>query len=69
MVQQGGCTKPQDDIYEMFKDIKNNYSEEKMEWKTKHPQCIGCGKFLRKDRNWNQCSDCDTREPEEIGRY
>jgi hypothetical protein len=38
---------------------------ELQEWKRKHPQCIGCGKFLRKDSNWNQCSDCDTREPGE----
>lgn len=29
-------------------------------------RCIGCGKFVADRRNWNQCSDCDTREPEEM---
>lgn len=28
-------------------------------------KCIGCGKILRRDSHWNQCSDCDTRYPEE----
>jgi hypothetical protein len=28
-------------------------------------RCIGCGKFLPRDRDWNQCSDCDTRDPED----
>lgn len=28
-------------------------------------RCIGCGKLLPRGRNWNQCADCDTREPEE----
>lgn len=26
------------------------------------PQCIGCGKFLKRDAKWNQCADCDTRD-------
>jgi len=29
-------------------------------------QCIGCGKFVSPKRRWNQCADCDTREPEEM---
>jgi len=29
-------------------------------------RCIGCGRFLPKDRRWNQCADCDTRLPEEV---
>ena len=29
-------------------------------------RCIGCGRFLRNDGNWNQCPDCDTREPWEM---
>lgn len=33
------------------------------EIKTGRPRCIGCGKFLKVDRDWNQCSDCDTRDP------
>lgn len=28
-------------------------------------RCIGCGKLLRRDQDWNQCSDCDTRDPED----
>jgi hypothetical protein len=28
-------------------------------------KCIGCGKILSPRRNWNQCSDCDTRTPED----
>lgn len=35
-------------------------------WREQHPQCIGCGKFLCKDSHWNQCGDCDTREPGEM---
>lgn len=27
--------------------------------------CIGCGKILSPRRNWNQCADCDTRDPED----
>jgi hypothetical protein len=30
-------------------------------------RCIGCGKFMKSDSKWNQCSDCDTRYPEEVG--
>lgn len=25
-------------------------------------RCIGCGRFLPADTDWNQCADCDTRE-------
>lgn len=28
-------------------------------------RCIGCYKILPKSTDWNQCPDCDTREPEE----
>lgn len=28
-------------------------------------RCIGCGKFVPRSANWNQCPDCDVREPEE----
>lgn len=28
-------------------------------------RCIGCGRLLPKDRDWNQCADCDTRDPED----
>lgn len=28
-------------------------------------RCIGCGKLLSRDSNWNQCPSCNTREPEE----
>jgi hypothetical protein len=28
-------------------------------------RCIGCGKFVAARRRWNQCPDCDVREPEE----
>jgi hypothetical protein len=27
--------------------------------------CIGCGKIISPRLHWNQCADCDTREPEE----
>lgn len=27
-------------------------------------RCIGCGRFLAKSADWNQCGDCDTRSPE-----
>jgi rRNA maturation endonuclease Nob1 len=36
------------------------------EAKTKRVRCIGCGKFVSRKRRWNQCPDCDTREPEEM---
>ena len=29
-------------------------------------RCIGCGRFVSPRRRWNQCADCDTREPEEM---
>lgn len=35
------------------------------EAKTGRGRCIGCGKFLKNDARWNQCSDCDTRDPED----
>lgn len=28
-------------------------------------KCIGCGVILPRSRSWNQCSDCDTRTPED----
>jgi hypothetical protein len=28
------------------------------------PRCIGCGKYISRKRNWNQCPSCDTREDE-----
>jgi len=34
---------------------------ERDEAKTGRPRCIGCGKFLKVDADWNQCADCDTR--------
>ncbi len=33
---------------------------------TRRVRCIGCGKFVPRSRRWNQCSNCDTREYEEI---
>lgn len=29
--------------------------------KTGRLRCIGCGRFVKFTRRWNQCADCDTR--------
>ena len=39
---------------------------ERDEAKTGRLRCIGCGRFLADDANWNQCADCDTRSDEGI---
>lgn len=56
-----------------FKGFQRRSREEEMreqmgfteqEWdeaKTGQLRCIGCGKFLKRDADWNQCADCDTR--------
>jgi hypothetical protein len=36
------------------------------EYVTGRVRCIGCGKFVARERKWNQCADCDTRYPEEM---
>ena len=28
-------------------------------------KCIGCGVILPRARGWNQCAECDTRDPED----
>jgi hypothetical protein len=52
----------------VLEDIRYSYPEQRAEQdraKTGRWRCIGCGKFLRDDGDWNQCADCDTRDPED----
>jgi hypothetical protein len=35
--------------------------------KTGRIRCIGCGRFVKFIRRWNQCPDCDTRWS--LGRF
>lgn len=39
--------------------------EAREEFERKHPRCIGCRRFIRKDVDWNQCPNCDTRTHED----
>jgi rubrerythrin len=54
--------RPVVDVLDM--EFAPTYEEEDRE-RTGRWRCIGCGRFLRSDGDWNQCPDCDTRTPED----